>query len=750
MDVTSEEEKFSTAFNTSPNAIVLTRFPGGQIIEVNNGFLSMSGYSYADILGKTTLEIGLWDKEEDEKRILKELFEFRKLHRVELKFRKKSGDVILCLLSAEVISVGNEKCLLSTIDDITERKKYSEVISYERNLLRTLLDNLPDPVTIKDHEGHYLLNNKAHLDVIGAKSQEEVFGKTTFDFFAEEEARIYDEDDKKVLATGKMILDKVEKATHVDTGFTYWHLTSKIPIQDSNSNTKHLLTLSHDITKRKLAEDALRESAEFNRSLLKTIPFGMDIVDEDGTILFQSENFRNIFGPEAIGKKCWEVYRDDKLQCSDCPLTRGIKKGITEIYESRGNLDGKTFDIYHTGMMFHGKKAMLEIFHDISERKHVEYELTKSKEKAEESDKLKTAFLHNISHEIRTPMNAIIGFSALLGEPDISAEDHKSYLEILVQSSNHLLSIVTDIIEISNIEAGTLKCKMNDINLGSLLESQHIQFKPRAAEKGIELRLKIPSSDNIANFVTDRTKLVQVIANLLSNALKFTSKGHIEFGYNLRENMVEFFVSDTGIGIPEDQQLKIFERFYQVDNRESRLYEGTGLGLSLTKAYIEFLGGNIWVKSEVGKGSTFYFTVPYKENETKAPSERKSVVPENPKFDKNVTILVAEDNDINFSLITHFLSDPQIKIIRACNGQEAVDFCKSGEDIHLVLMDLKMHVMNGFNATRIIKDLLPGLPVIAQTAFITDKEKALECGCSDIITKPFNREHFYSIIKKYL
>jgi PAS domain S-box-containing protein len=609
-NVKTEEEKFSTTFHTAPNAIALTDFADGSIIEVNNSFLEILGYSADEVTGKTIDDLNIWKNPEEKAVLSEEIRKNRSLHKKEFEFRRKNGEVFTGLISAKIISIGTEECLLSSIYDITERKGLQEVISHERNLLRTLIDHLPDPVTIKDIDGKYLLNNQAHLQVIGAESQEEVLGKTTFDYFPSEDAVIYDIDDRNVMRTGKMIIDKIESAVHEETGFPYWHMTSKIPIKDKSGKSIQVLTISHDITERKRAEDALKESDEFNRSLLRTIPFGMDVVDESGTILFMGESFRKRFGLDATGKKCWDVYRDDKLQCEGCPLKNGISIGNTEIYESHGILGGKIFDVYHTGMMFHGKKAMLEIFNDITERKKSEGDLIRSKEKAEESDRLKSAFLHNISHEIRTPMNAIVGFANLLREPGLSKEDQLSFTDIISKSSNHLLAIVNDVIEISNVEAGRLKFSISDVDLPELVNDLYQQFKSRAAEKNISFSLEQPEPEVSAYFRTDNTKLIQILSNLLNNAFKFTSSGKISFGYRDRDPFLEFFVSDTGIGIEFDQQTKVFERFYQVDNTVTRLHEGTGIGLAISKAYVELLGGKIWLTSEPDKGSTFYFTVP--------------------------------------------------------------------------------------------------------------------------------------------
>ena len=610
-DVKTEEEKFSTTFQTAPNAIVLSSFPGGRILEVNAGFTELTGYEPSEVIGKTATELHFWKTPDQLEECIREMNATGIIRKKEYQFRKKSGEFLTGLISAKVVELTNEKRVISSIFDITERKKLQDLVKHERNLLRTLVDNIPDPVSIKDNEGRYLLNNHAHLQVIGAETQEEAIGKTTFDFFPEEDANGYDEDDKSVMMTGKTIIDKIEFARHAETGFPYWHLTSKIPIRDDSGKSVQILTISHDITERKRSEDALRESDEFNRSLLKTIPFGMDVVDETGTILFMGENFRRMFGNDATGKKCWELYRDDSTQCPGCPLLKGIKNGTTDICEVEGILGGKIFDINHTGMMYHGKKAMLEIFHDITERKKNEGNLIRSKEKAEESDRLKTAFLHNISHEIRTPMNAIVGFSNLLREPDLTRDERDTYTELISRSSNHLLSIVNDVIEISNVEAGRLKLSVSEICLNSLLDDLLLQYQPKAAATGIQFRLELPGSDAIVNINTDGTKLIQVLSNLLNNSFKFTESGSIVFGYTIKNPFVEFFVSDTGIGIEPEQQIRIFERFYQVDSTITRLHEGTGIGLSISKAYVELLGGKMWLHSSPGKGSVFYFTIPH-------------------------------------------------------------------------------------------------------------------------------------------
>jgi signal transduction histidine kinase len=251
------------------------------------------------------------------------------------------------------------------------------------------------------------------------------------------------------------------------------------------------------------------------------------------------------------------------------------------------------------------------ILFDIDERKHNLLNLEIAKEKAEESDRLKSAFLHNLSHEIRTPLNAIVGFSSLLGEMENDPGKRQEFVDIIFNSSDHLLEIFDDIVEISNIEANTVTVRKEKVNLDLKLRKVYDRFRTEADEKKISLGYIAASDDNEVNVLTDGYKLSRVLTNLVGNALKFTSAGKVEFGYSQKGDNLEFYVSDTGIGIPPEHHEMIFKRFFQSDSTNTRRYEGTGLGLSISKAYIELLGGKIWLKSHPGEGSVFYFTLPF-------------------------------------------------------------------------------------------------------------------------------------------
>jgi signal transduction histidine kinase len=248
---------------------------------------------------------------------------------------------------------------------------------------------------------------------------------------------------------------------------------------------------------------------------------------------------------------------------------------------------------------------------DITSRKNAMTELITAKEKAEESDKLKTAFLHNVSHEIRTPMNAIIGFSTLLNDPDLTEEDRTQYIDIIFQSGSQLLSIINDIVDIANVESGQVKVNLTQMNLNSTLKSLNEQFRINRKQNNVSMSLSTILPDEDSNIITDNTKLVQILSNLINNSIKFTRDGQIDFGYVLKDKLLEFFVKDTGIGIPSEYHSRIFDRFYQVDSAVSRQYSGTGLGFSICKGYVELLGGTIKVESESGKGTEFIFTIPF-------------------------------------------------------------------------------------------------------------------------------------------
>ncbi|HOK52781.1 MAG TPA: response regulator, partial [Bacteroidales bacterium] len=359
----------------------------------------------------------------------------------------------------------------------------------------------------------------------------------------------------------------------------------------------------------------------------------------------------------------------------------------------------------------------------------------------EESDRLKTAFLHNISHEIRTPMNAIMGFADLLKNEELAPERRAKYLDIIINSSKQLLSIVNDVLEISRLESRTVPLHFSTFNLNHLAEELYHLFLPRI--RNLQFSFHCGLATEKAFIEGDKEKINQILTNLLNNALKFTQEGSIEFGYNIENDNLVWYVKDTGMGIPENEQDKIFERFYQANLAIAQLKGGSGLGLSIVKNLVELMGGHIWLESVPGQGSTFYVKLPYKPAKSKLTTHTPL-----PVSLQDLYILVVEDNISNFDLIEHLLTQHGARISWAKTGAEALEKIRANR-YNLVLMDIKLPEMDGLTATRLIKQNNPHLPVIAVTAYSTpeDRQEALDAGCDAFLTKPVEKNALLDIIQ---
>ena len=370
--------------------------------------------------------------------------------------------------------------------------------------------------------------------------------------------------------------------------------------------------------------------------------------------------------------------------------------------------------------------------------------LRKAEHDAKESDRLKTAFLQNISHEIRTPMNGIIGFTSLLSSNELPEDQKKEYIRIITKSSQKLLSIVDDVLNISLIETGNIKASEDMVNINEIIDELYQTFIRTFSDK-ILFSAEKGLTGNAAFIMTDPVKLRQVLYNLINNAGKFTDEGFIRFGYSLKENELEFFVKDSGIGIDPVQHKKIFERFSRADKESGRLYDGVGLGLAICKGNVDLLRGKIWLESEPGKGSAFFFSIPYQQIN---PHHELTEEVENLNNSNKITILVAEDDETNYTYIKQILDSAGFNIHRASNGKEAVEIFQKKEKINLVLMDLKMPVLNGYEASKKIREIDPGIPIIAQTAFAFDESRkdTTEAGFTDYISKPFKKEQLLHLI----
>ncbi len=519
---------------------------------------------------------------------------------------------------------------------------------------------------------------------------------------------------------------------------------------------KYLQAIVRDISEQEKARKKIKESEEKFRVAFETNPDSINISRlEDGLSKYVNKGFEKITGYSAkktIGNniqiiKIWKNQDDRKILVDELK-----KSGKVENMEAKFvHSNGKEIDVLISAniIMLNDEPHIIAITKDITDIKNNVEELMKAKEKAEESEKLKTAFLANMSHEIRTPMNGILGFTQLLKRRNVSEVKKAEYLDIISDRGYELLNIINDIIDISKIESKQVEVNHNNIELNSCIDELYDFFKT----KKTHVKLIKKYSHESLHIKIDKTKFNQILTNLINNAIKFTLSGSVEIGYKIKQNKkskyIEFFVKDTGIGVPANKQEIIFNRFTQADDGHTKSYGGTGLGLAISKSLVELMDGEIWVESIEKIGSTFYFTLPYLKSQEieNIDSEEESI-----KYNwNNKTILIAEDDEFNYLFLKEIINSTKAKIIRVKNGIEAIEQAKKSK-IDIILMDIKMPKLDGISASIEIKKFNNNIPIIIQTAFSITKEinKTINENFETLISKPIDEDKLLSIINDYL
>jgi len=703
--------------------------------------------------------------------------------------------------SLSVNDFNGEKLYLFVLRDISEKHKRDKELLEQKLLIRSVVDNLPDHIYYKDKKLRFLLSNKAHNHHVGVASEEELVGKTDRDFYPEELARKYAEDEMRVIHSGLSELNIKEKTLDRE-GKVRWQLSSKIPVKDGLGNVIGLVGIGRDITDLELKDREINKSKRRLESLLEiTLSKELDrkeilnlamekaielteskigylyFFDEEkkmftlhnwsDTVLQQCNiaDKRTVFPLDKAGIWGEAVRQRRPIMINDYnqdnPLKKDLPKGHVPIlrfltlpvfYQKQivavigvANKENP----YDRSDLIQLELLMATVW-EIIVQKEQQSELIKARRKAEESEKLKTVFMSTMSHELRTPLNAILGFSRLLDQT-ADPEEVKEYSRYISESGERLLTIIENIFYVSAIDGQYQKIEKGEIHPEKLVSDIVGQFKQTGIPDSIKIETLLPVDPGIEAIISDAGKTEQILRALIDNALKFTPSGKVTVGYHLEETKIRYFVKDTGIGIPEDKRELIFEKFKKLDEANIRVYGGIGIGLYLARRLTEIMKGSIRVEDNKPQGSIFTVelpvTVKFKSKagleQSKSEALQKDV--------KTRTVLIAEDDPVSAMLLKKILTDLGVKPVHVENGLEAVKYVEGGNPCDMILMDLNMPVMDGFEAIEKIKGIREDIPIVIQTAYDseTGRAKARDLKVEDFISKPVKREQLTEKVIQY-
>lgn len=778
------KEKFQSLFHLSPDALIIHRF-GKDILEANQAAFNMFGYTRDELIRRNMFDLQRNATREQMNELMKRL-KSNGYIKVENELITRFNKSIPVIIHAKTIDYEGEQVVLAQVHDISFRLEAERKTRESEELLRTLINATPDIVCFKDGEGKWMEVNQAYLKLFGLENVD-YRGKTDLEL---SECAL--PNFKKAFDTCKISDEetwKAQKIKHFDEilsdrhGNKHTYDIIKVPLLYANGERKGMVVLGRNITARKKVEEQLRESEEKSSSILAALPDLIFEFNRHGDFVNAfAHNTEELAIPKEsfIGKNIKDVFSSTYAAKTLTNIQNTLKRNTVQIYQYEISVKGQ-LKHYEARMVPKGANHTLAIVRDITgqkqsletiarhktqlEKQNREYErinqklqntieeLQLAKDKAEESNRLKSAFLATMSHELRTPLNSIIGFSEMLSE-EVSLEEVEEYGTIVHRSGKHLLGLVEEIFDLSLIESGQARVHKENFYLKDILEETHAlakDYRKKIGKNNISLLSDFNTECIESTIFSDAVKIKQVMLNLIKNAIKFTEDGSVTFGcyqeVRGQHSGITLYVKDTGIGIPKHKQEDIFEIFQQVDNSDTRKYGGSGIGLSVAKKITSLLSGTLKLDSQLGIGTTFEVWLPLGQatDNNQDATSNQSVLP-NWK-DKN--ILIAEDDPDSADLLSVLLKETRARLIYAKDGMEAVEQCPFAD---LILMDLQMPVMGGLEATKKIKQSNPELPIIALTARALkgDRDEALNGGCDDYLSKPFKRNELIKLLTKHL
>ena len=643
-----------------------------------------------------------------------------------------------------------------------ERSKLEKELAAQGRFLRAIIDHLPEHIYVKDRDGRFVIANQSVTSLVGAEHPDRLVGKTDFDFFPDEEAQKYHDDEQAIVHSGEALIDEEEAVVDQGTGIERWLRTSKAPVRDEEGRVEYIVGVGRDITEQRQDKAKLFEQQSLLRVLIDHLPEYIYVKDTESRFLIANTFTAKVMGAadpdELIGKTDADFYGDEQAVAflDDEKRILEIGEGLIHHEETVVNPDMGERWVLTTKLPMRDADGeiigLVGMGQDITDRKRAEQELLAAKEAAEAATVAKSVFLANMSHEIRTPMNGVIGMSSLLLDTDLDTEQ-REFVEITRTCGEQLLTIISDILDFSKIEAGALELEKQPLDVRRCVEESLDLVAHRAAARGLELAYVLDDAVP-GSIVGDVTRLRQVLVNLLSNAIKFTERGNVVVHVGRRPSAEQagdrcelvFTVQDTGIGIPEDRLDRLFKSFSQVDASTTRRFGGTGLGLAISKRLTELMGGSISAASEVGKGSTFTFSI----SAPTAPGQvRVFLSPRQPLL-AGRRVLVVDDNEVNTQILCRLATKWSMKVDAVNSSTEAVASFERGEVYDLVLLDFQMPEMDGIDLAKAIGSLADPVPTMVMLTSITQEQdlrrSARSHGVSAVLNKPIKPSVLYDAL----